>query len=489
MYDQEPKFRIFKSLMAETPVYQPMFTRTLQSEILDSGVATELYDLSEQNAINTTSMARLASKIIRPSGAYSSEVSIDNGFNERRILFMIGVEITTHTSRVPRLVILNGYTDYLDVSYKGLLPPSMRFYIDSVTTINQSGSQARVTDASHVISPNILENLGVNTGGYGNGYVNEELRFIRPQDILMDVSTHDYSTDRDIHRSANTSARVSRSRNQKTRRRNGMASSYLADLLKPAISAESVDLFSDGDTSRYDRARVAVSEPTISGDYLLRHLKQFPTFQDGGYLEWQELERIFPNIEAMSKLAVMSNDPKLQHHQGRADNSNSMSAATMEAVTASIINSSMGAILSSCLITSVDIEFSNETIDGSGTFSINPETLTVFDQRMVNPAEQVRQLEYLILHELLPILTFDNEYTVLVRCIYDIQIDSYINVSWCGGPGEEFVTPTFCDSLFTPVLTTSAESVDAFSNNTKHLVEAVLYQNPTFETGAHYDDY
>ena len=307
--------------------------------------------------------------------------------------------------------------------------------------------------------------------------MDEGLRFIRPQDVLMDVSTHDYSNDKAIYASTNSSALISASRNQKSRRRNGLASSYLTDLLKPTIQAESVDMFSDGDTSRYDQARSAVSEPTISGDEFLRHLKSYPTFTEGGYLEWQEMCRLLPELNAKSKMAVMSQDPKLQTHQSRSNEAESWGAATMEAIAASIINSSMGAILSSCLLTGVDIEFTNETLDGLGTFYVDPDTVTVFDQRMVNPVEQMQRLEYLIIHELLPILTFNNEHTINVRVIYDIQVDSYINVSWNGGPATPFVTPTFCDSLFTPVLTTSRESVDAFSRNTKHLVEAVLYQD------------
>lgn len=490
---QEVKFRALKSVMCETPVYGPMFSRTLMSEVYDDTIADQLYDLNNSNSLNTVSMAKLASQIARPSGMPTAEIKIENGFGERRILFMISLEVPSLTHNTsPWISVINGYTDYLDFSYNHELPDDMRFYIDNIQTINKGNGLARAIDSSHVITPNTLHSIDSLTGHRRHGYDTQDqssLRMLRPQDVLADVSVYDYSSENNIYKSTTASALVGKSKTKKSRRSNGLASSYLNDLLKPAIQSNDDDNLTRqfGNVTRYDKARSSTgsAELTVSSDHFLRHLKQYANFVEGGYLTWAEMKDLIPNLHEETDLILKGASKQIQRAQSFADESESIGIATQEAISASIINASIGAMLSRCLITGLDFEFSNETIDYQGTMKIRYESLTVFDSTLSNEREQLNQLEFLVIHELLPILTYDNRHTISVRVIYDISVDSMVIISWDGGAPVTFATPTYCDSLFSPMLTTSQDVVNDFAANTKNLVESVIFNDSS--TGFDYD--
>lgn len=496
-YTNRKQFRATQSVMSETPVYPEMFSRTFNNNIQDESVIEEIWELNNINGINRNSMAQIASDIIRPSGTPSGRVNIDYGFGERRILFMISVEVPAPSGSVPWVTILTGYTDYSDYSLiTQSLPDDMRMYIDNVQTINKGTGFARVTDSSHILSSRVMDSIDFldteteqTTISDRNGYVVQpSMRLIRPQDVLSDISSGIYALSQDTDAQVlNPSATLSRSRNVKNRRSNGLASRYLNDLLKPAIETEEDSLFRGAsDTSRYDSARVSATtrEPSISSDLFLRHLKAYDNFVDSGYLTWGELRDLIPNLESITRLSTVGNSPSITGHQARIDDTESWQAATMEAIAATTINSSIGAIMTSCLITSADITFSNESLDNSSEMTVVPESVTVFDPDLVDARLQLNMLNQLIINELIPIVTHGGRHTIAARVIYEMHIDCHITVSWDGGDFVPFVTPTFCDGLFSPMLTANQETVDAFSNNTANLIEGVVRHD--FSNGVDY---
>lgn len=467
-----PKFTVSLSLMLESATYGPMFNRVYSNTMQDRDVIDDFLEVTEDGTdINSVNMAELSGRIVRPSALPQHEIEIDNGFGERRIVFMIALEHVSYGSRNPKITILSGYTDRVDVSFGGLVAGDLRLYVNSITQVNTTG-QNRPVDISHVISANSYDAFRMD-GHRQDIYSEQSLRLLRPMDVIRNME-HLHS---DGYTNIDANNTVMPSRNQTSKRVNGLSSRYLSNIINSVIGAESEGMFDTGmRQSRYALARSSegIKETNLISDPLSRELKNVSTFLSDGYVTWDDLNRIVPGLDDQTDVSFMKSSPDRLNREARGLDTEGWDDGSQTTVAATIISQSLGAILSSCLLTYIECEFSNETIDGS-TF-IQIQQLASFGNFM-DPDSQAKHLEFVIVNELMPILTFGGEYDISVKIQFDIQIDAFISISWDGEPWVDYNTPNFCDGLLSPVLTSDANTLTDMSRQTSALIDSIINRN------------
>lgn len=467
-----PEFVVLKSLMMETGTYSPMFNRVYSNTLQDRDVVDDFLEITDDGRdINNVNMAGLAGRIIRPTALPQCSIDIEGGFGERRLVFMIALEHRSFGSSNPKVTILSGYTDRVDVTYTGTIAPDLRMYINAVTRVNTMG-HARAMGVDHVISANSYEAFDLD-GYRQDNYGERSLKLLRPQDIIRDME-HAHSDD---YNNIDTGNTVMQSRNQTSRRLNGLPSRYLASIIKSVVSSDTDDLFDTGmRNSRYAKARSSsgVKENNLIQDAVTRELKEVSTFLSDGYITYRDLNRIVPRLDADTDVMFLKNNPTMLSRQARSNNTERWDGGNQTVVAATIVSQSLGAILASCLLTYIDLEFTNETISGETNVTIN--NLASFGD-FIDPRQQAQHLEFVIVNELMPVLTFNGEYDISVKVEFDIQLDAFITISWDGEEWVDFSTPNFCDGLLSPIITTNENALDNISRQTGALVDSILERN------------
>lgn len=469
---ERPEFKVLESLMLETGTYGPMFNRVYSNTMQNRDVVDEFLEATNDGReINSINMAGLSGRIVRPSSLPQSEIHIDGGFNERRMVFMIALEHKSYSSRNPKVTIISGYSDRVDVTYKGTVAPDLRMYINAVTQVNVLG-QPRPVDISHVISANSYDSFDME-GHRQDHYGETSLQLLRPMDVIRNME-HIHG---DSYDNIDTNNVVMQSRNLTSRRTNGLSSRYLSSIVNSVLSAETDDLFETGmRQSRYALARASsgVKEGSLIQDAVTRELKEVSTFLTDGYVTYSDLNRIVPTLDAKTDIMFMKDNPDLQMRQSRNHDTESWDGGNQATVAATIISQSLGAILSSCLLAYIEVEFTNETITGDTKVKIK--NLASFGD-FIDPATQAKHLEFVIVNELMPILTFNGEYDISVRVEFDIQLDALISISWDGESWVDYTTPNFCDGLLSPVITTNNRLLTDMSRQTGALIDSILNRN------------
>ena len=483
-FTQRPEFKVLKSLMMETGTYSPMFNRVYSNTLQDMDVVDDFLEITNDGRdINHVNLAGLSGRIIRPSALPQSEIDIDGGFNERRMVFMIALEHRSYQSRHPKVTILSGYTDRVDVTLSGKVAYDLRMYVNSVTQVNTLG-QPRPTDISHVISANSYNAFDMQ-GHRQDRYGEKSLKLLRPMDVIRNME-HQHG---DSYNNIDTANVIMSSRNHSSRRMNGLSSRYLSSIVKSVITSDTTDIFDTGlNQSRYALARSSssIKEGNLIQDPVTRELKEISTFLSDGYVTWDDLNRIVPHLDDDTQIMFMKNNPNMLSREARGHDTERWDGGSQTTVAATIISQSLGAILSSCLLTYIELEFSNETVDGNPMVRIS--NLASFGD-FLDPETQAQHLEFIIVNELIPILTFDGEYDISVKIEFDIQLDAFISISWDGEDWVDFTTPNFCDGLLSPVISTNDNALSDISRHTGALVDSILERNTASSQTFHYDDH
>src|ERR1017187_5870947 len=104
--------KITKFFLHETGSYNPQYRRPYDTKMEPNTVNIVLERLGQSNKYEPSLMGGLANKFISPAAAPEKEIILSNGWNERRLRFMMEVEYNWYTGGKMVEVIL-GYSDYL----------------------------------------------------------------------------------------------------------------------------------------------------------------------------------------------------------------------------------------------------------------------------------------------------------------------------------------------------------------------------------------
>src|ERR1039457_7087159 len=123
--------KINKVLLIETGSYNTQYRRSYDTHLEGNAMNTILEKLSGVNKYSPSLMSTIAGQFISPTATPEKPLELINGWNERRMRFMMEIEFVHRMGAKVTQVIL-GYTEYSGVSLNASIDPRMTFYINSV---------------------------------------------------------------------------------------------------------------------------------------------------------------------------------------------------------------------------------------------------------------------------------------------------------------------------------------------------------------------
>lgn len=459
--------RVVKSLFVETGTYNDVYNRPYQAHIT-TDLVNEFNELTQAGLkINSADVAGVAGKILNPSTVPMGTVSIDNGWSERRMRFTIEFEIASVSGRPTSKEVITGYTDHPGGTMQGSIDPMMRCYINNVFNLrivreHLNGfvrDRTMLAEAAHVVT----KDHNYQVASFND--VNQK-RLMRPEDVvgamMLDavVGKENVGSSIDIR---NTLLQP-----KKSKRSNGLATKYVSEVVSSLNTGYSgQNQFLGTGAEPFEEARSNCRENLLTSDSIISLLNLNTSYLYDSYVTYQDLCRIFPDLDSVTVLVMKGNTVRTFREAVRGD-CETWNSSTMETVAATILSNSVPSIMSDLMLAQVTFVSTNRTLTGEIITTIN--NSHPFTEGM-DMSQYLQVFVNRLNREVLFDLSKFNQMDYAVQAVIDLLGDSFITISINGGPNIEYVMPSFCDALASPVVSYNTHTVNQIAYNLNSLFE------------------
>lgn len=445
-----PQVRIKRMMIRDTGLYHQQYLRPFQAET-NSTVLQFVQNHDPRTPLDANGVASIANQFITPSWQAGAPVEIENGFGEARFRFMMEVETTNGLYTTTELVM--GYTNYKGSSnLTGMqqhFDPNMEFYINSVTKIrvqnNQQGNQTMTMLANnHILTGNQIS--------YSAGAYQDRIRNLLPSKVLSNMSLRQFD-----HGMVLTDTGIDVNTPLLSNRNNGSAAQYLGKIVNGYQQSLTTPDYEGGDGYRN------LLNGTINriGETSVAEMS-FMTVLSGMYncmtntFTLRDLQSLDPNVQNVIQplLSVSMID-----YRAMSDQTTGADFGTRMAL---ILNSAIPGIMMDYTLTSLEIVASNRTMNGQTFIQLGkPHSFCGVDLSF-----QLESVKTRIVKEVLDSATFNNQIDYDLRMTCNLTGDTIINLAIGGNNVHTpYVFPTYCDALYSPMLTRNLNDVNTMAEN------------------------
>ena len=465
------RLTVNKLLLQETGTYNPLHFRPYQTHIdgqtLDTIVARA--ESSVGSISNPSIFSGISSSVVSPSGTPGQQISIPYGWAERRIRFILELSLENNFNGV-ELLYFQGYTNYSGVTMSGAVDPMMEFILNSymrvtrTTMYTANGLQYvdRVTDSGQVINGMLMtENVSMVTPGYEHGVYT-----LRPQDVFVGISSIQVTEQYEAYgRGAINDSRVAKtSDTQLSSRTNNIPTNYISKILGSYQTAADSQMYGHDTKNTINRAHeVSFEHDSRTKDNPF--IRALSVCRGGGpnslraVFTARELESIDPMLSQKTQYVALT--PVARSFLPQIGQAAHWSASDRETVLATMLSTSVPALMMELMISKIHVRTTNNTIGAKfETFIIDAKSISNADMSKMYGIF-IQRLE----RELLFDMTFGSQEIVMLDMMLDMMGESSINISVNGSPTVLYQTPSFCDSLLAPVTTTSKDNYFQLCND------------------------
>lgn len=449
-----PAIRVKSLLIRDTGIYHNQYLRPFQTET-NSTVAEFVRNHNPLVPVDANAVAGIANQFITPHAQPGAEVSIANGFGEKRFRFMMEVETTTGSGFFTTTELIMGYTDYQGASFlnqtHGLIDPQMTFYINSVTRLRVQQTQQGTQNLT-VLNNNLLLAPQEAPEQFFNPMVPvQQLHNMLPSKLAANLAMKqwDYGAELvDTGLNVNSPMISSRANNNSAQYLGRTLSSYQKSMVNPDYdSGDSYRALLNSTANRLQEAQFSDAGflPALSSIY--NQLSNVFTYRD--------LQTMDPNIDNVVEIRLAVDT---MNYREFTDPTTGADISTRFAL---VLNNSLPGMMMDHTITWLKFRASNRTINGQPYVHMDmPRSFVSVDLSVPMQIIQDR-----ILVEVLNSVSANNqiEYDIMVEC--NIAGDTKIDISINGSPYTPFVFPTFSDALFSPMLTRNIHDVNTMLGN------------------------
>lgn len=460
---------IHRALFVETGTYNDMSVRPYDTE-LDLHKVHQLQEVTDYGRMTSAdAMSSIAGQILRPMAQGQGTVQIANGWDVPRLRFILEIEHPATNGMAALHQIITGYTDYAGF-HAGVgtvsIDPNMRLFFNNVMTLRavehhtSFGSQVRtnVADASHIIATS-----GLQTPGFGQPYQGPVT--MRPMDVYGKMATAFLGDD-----TLDTRPSFAEGPVKKSKRGHGSASQYMSSVItayEDTLSGN--EGYADDYMRTMSKARTLVSDAPITQDLFLMEVNKRSSFCEGGSLTYAELCSIEPSLDYNAKViparSVASEGGYQQHNRGQSEY---WTTPTTETVNATILSHSVPSIMMDLMLTRVAFVATNRTINGD--YDVRIADARSFAQG-VDLSPYLSTFQQRLRYEILQGLSCNNQLDFEITAMIDVLGETRITISMNGGPAYDFVTPSFCDALMSPVVANGGDVLEHISGDLTQLVD------------------
>lgn len=454
----EMPIRVKKIDMYIAPEYGSQYYRPYTTHLSGQDLVNEIQETTQNGTVLVPeSLAASAGRFIRPSSSHTGEAQIANGWTNRRIIFVMEVEITG-TYGETTVQYMSGYTDHPGISASMHVDPNMRLYFNSAMSFRSMMRQygnggvkptIALKHATNIISPFQGAPLDQNAASH----------MLRPQDVvnnlhtsrfLQGVGNSGYDTNgvRDMTTAAMGDVSISRFSN-------GNPSEYLSGLLKAMLrTQESLETYQAFEEEKFALQSAAVKEPSMTEFNVIVELSRqlhYGGYGNDGSVSWGELISMFgPEIDAVTVVHSTNQLTPMPSAHNPLD-TESTGSSTQEAIAANIVTSSLPSIMAQCMLAEMSFTITNETVGSPDPYQIIPGEHVQTIAREANFRQLANIAFSRIATEICPAVSNNNTVTFHISVMASLVRDTTVYVRLNGGPSVPFVIPTWGNSIFTPV--------------------------------------
>lgn len=481
---QEP--RVLKAVFGQTGTYNDIFMRPYQTHLNDRSMINQFQEATQQGRnINPVGVSSAVGHFLKPSNEYIIDIKAPNGWDTPRLRFLIELEYVSPFDGNLTRTYLQGYTSHLGVNpATESIDRDMILYFNNVLVLNEQrystpyGPQSSFVPAQ---SYQLLNPTGCMT--------QSQTHTMRPMDLFMNMGVNSMMGGMEDVQDYRSTFAMSPIKNSK--RSYGVPGRYVSEILNKYTQAstsaqldisdvrshhevDSGSLDALGEQREYSMASNMCSLPDVMNNpFFLDLSSKISQFKDGGAVSYGELERTFPNITHQSKFQlnrqVMDITDKYgQHQRGQTEH---WKGVDIETQWANTLAHSIPSLMMDLMLMQLGFTATNQTVDG--TYDIRLATNVASFTQGFDYTNHVQAFLTRLEHEVLRTLTSNTGIDFYLTMWVDVINDTRIHLTIAGGYTREFVVPSFCDGLFSPVMTPQAEHLNGVSSDFNALMSSI----------------
>lgn len=457
--------QITKLIFVPTGAYHDMALRPYNLHV--TGDTLDRLDRATDHFSNlsTGAFAGVAGSILRPTTQSVGTLSIPNGWNERRFMFMMEVVhdndnfVGEDTS--VRVQYVSGYTDFAgDASYSGHIDPRMRMYLSTVITTRETRQHFR-----RGVSANRYLQQNAGQSGHGGQYF-----AMRPRDVCQTVGNSglgDYVAV-DFRTALSTRPLMSNVRND-------LPTDYMARTFQSyQLSMQTAEAQDDVPTLMNNVAANTGDDAALDDPFIL-NLHRNTELVEGSCFTYGELCGLFRGTDTVAHVVPaqdsMTRDIGFAPHT--PGDSQHWGGSNTETVVSTIIGSSVPALMTDAMLTQVSFYISNDTVNGQPCM----EWLSPPQSFMMSGESLETQATYFMnrmLQEIFRDLTNNGNMTLSLTLFSDlVMADTRMEVQIDGGDVVPYCVPNFASSLITPVIANDRAQLESMASNVNQVFDAM----------------
>jgi hypothetical protein len=489
-------------ILTQTGTYQEQYLRPFEVHVNQDTISRLQYATQEGANLGVASVQNVASDIVCPRAQVEGKVGISGeGWKSRRFRFIMKVrEQNPFMGGVTTQRIFFGSSDNCDISYGGLLDPKMRIYFNSETIINESIQQTIngpvrnmvIAGSNQIVSP-------VDIGSSMNQmFAPPTAHLIRPEDIFSIGQTLEVAKrvteagliDGVIDRHITQSAMLGEGGAYKySHRRDTAPTRFVSDTLgayshavKEANMANEGDYLSAGSALNPEmllgEAHARVANQEIQKNSFLAMLKDHANYMERGYVELQDLVRLFPEVGTDQVTKFSMDNGQSKRIVNFAEHSNHMHGSDPASIAASLLGQVIPSLMMDTFLRHVKFAVMNGTGPNNYTFQFFGDGTKSLIDSGFDMRPHLMEFERRMATDCLNSISRGNQMPFQISMSCDLAGDSVIDIQLAGDNSPiRYVVPTFTDSLFSPVITRNAQLPQLISNDLLYLVGEVIPTN------------
>ena len=437
-------------------MYRRSFTTNFDGETAGA-LAAVASKYKYGSSIPDQAVANVLNNVINfaPVLADNKPIDIPYGWNTQRMRFIMEVD-SLHVSGSMATSFIQGYTEYYDPSITGKIDPNMLFYINSITNVITTIDPI---NGSVSVYPSSTINVLYNSNGVATyeEIVSESNSLIRPADMVSGLVLNNMFPDAVDNGYMNDLSGVLTSNTVTSKRSNNDTTKYLNSLLTQYKTAQVNTDITNNDIDILNNASVSLVDPDVTATPFIMALHV-------------KTGEIAPSSFTLNLLASMDsnvNNKITLITSGEADYNVASMYNTIfdtnitanmfqpvpELLKANVIQASLLSYMLDNLMSKLVISFNNQTgINMAAPLFGNSLITNLSSEYLIRYMEKIRiQVENVLMPKI-----SDGGYTILdIHVDADVLGDTTIAISLNNRAPMVYRFPTFSDSLYSPMVTSS----------------------------------
>lgn len=472
----------------ETGSYNTQYRRPYT---MSNAMSESIAELSERivNPLNITSntFSGVSAGILTVDNTVECALNISNGWQVRRLAFVMEVDLYTHNSQTPNHLLINGWSEHADRSIGGLFDDRMEFTINTILTIGETVTRDSYGMQQHSMRIrnmyHVLQDSNVSVGAPAKDFR------IQPSDVLMQMSTNesfaeDFTEGIDVHmadaHNTGFASKVNRKFNNPNHYLEATVGSFARSFVESKRGSGTEDL-----AMLYSRSAGLSGRKVATSDPFLLALGNLAGISiPKATFTYNDLKRLSPGVEEVTNLTWQGEVKADRYHQNHSDGqlvlgenwssageSDTMSGGGIEEHFAAMVGHSVPEIMMEYFFEGIYFHATNKTINREIVVTFkNVQPFVNFEFRDLIP-----MLEQRLVSDLFFEASRGNEVDFEVEVNCALTGETHVMVAIENGSERYFVIPSFADAVLTPMLTT-ANRRSNLAQNMSNLVHDLLIE-------------